>query len=276
MAPSTGAPGARTDRPAVDGAALQRRQIYVGLVYVYTLFMALPIYLAIEKIDPRLIEAASDLGATPRWVFLRIILPLSWPGVLSGCIMVFLLAMSSFVTPQLLGGPSGVMVSGMVAAQFQANNNWALGATFGLGAVGDDISHIAGGRPLDWRATDIHCGAELTDGTSAPRHFANVDDSPVGLRYAALRVSLWADRHDRVPVVQPVHDHRISIPGLHRRLVREGSAHAAIPQCAAQQHRRRSRGGLDRDRPGAGTDARLPPRFSSQDRSSSTWSCCRS
>ena len=53
--------------------------------------MALPIYLAIEKIDPRLIEAASDLGATPRWVFLRIILPLSWPGVLSGCIVVFLL-----------------------------------------------------------------------------------------------------------------------------------------------------------------------------------------
>ena len=116
------------DQP-LTGLLYNEGAIYVGLVYVYTLFMALPIYLAIEKIDPRLIEAASDLGATPRWVFLRIILPLSWPGVLSGCIMVFLLAMSSFVTPQLLGGPSGVMVSGMVAAQFQANNNWALGAT---------------------------------------------------------------------------------------------------------------------------------------------------
>jgi len=119
------------DQP-LTGLLYNEGAIYVGLVYVYTLFMALPIYLAIEKIDPRLIEAASDLGATPRWVFLRIILPLSWPGVLSGCIMVFLLAMSSFVTPQLLGGPSGVMVSGMVAAQFQANNNWALGATLAL------------------------------------------------------------------------------------------------------------------------------------------------
>ena len=119
------------DQP-LTGLLYNEGAIYVGLVYVYTLFMALPIYLAIEKIDPRLIEAASDLGATPRWVFLRIILPLSWPGVLSGCIMVFLLAMSSFVTPQLLGGPSGVMVSGMVAAQFQANNNWALGSTLAL------------------------------------------------------------------------------------------------------------------------------------------------
>jgi spermidine/putrescine transport system permease protein len=119
------------DQP-LTGLLYNEGAIYVGLVYVYTLFMALPIYLAIEKIDPRLIEVASDLGATPRWVFLRIILPLSWPGVLSGCIMVFLLAMSSFVTPQLLGGPSGVMVSGMVAAQFQANNNWALGATLAL------------------------------------------------------------------------------------------------------------------------------------------------
>jgi len=119
------------DQP-LTGLLYNEGSIYVGLVYVYTLFMALPIYLAIDKIDPRLIEAASDLGATPRWVFLRIILPLSWPGVLSGCIMVFLLAMSSFVTPQLLGGPSGVMVSGMVAAQFQANNNWALGATLAL------------------------------------------------------------------------------------------------------------------------------------------------
>ena len=119
------------DQP-LTGLLYNEGAIYVGLVYVYTLFMALPIYLAIEKIDPRLIEAASDLGATPRWIFLRIILPLSWPGVLSGCIMVFLLAMSSFVTPQLLGGPSGIMVSGMVAAQFQANNNWALGATLAL------------------------------------------------------------------------------------------------------------------------------------------------
>ena len=106
--------------------------VYLGLVYVYTLFMTLPIYLSIEKIDPRLIEAAADLGARPRWIFLRIILPLSWPGVLSGCIMVFLLSMSAYVTPQLLGGPSGIMFSNMIAAQFLANNNWALGAALSV------------------------------------------------------------------------------------------------------------------------------------------------
>lgn len=106
--------------------------VYLGLVYVYTLFMTLPIFLSIEKIDPRLIEAASDLGAPPLWVFLRIILPLSWPGVLSGSIMVFLLSMSAYVTPQLLGGPSGIMFSNMIAAQFLSNNNWAQGAALSV------------------------------------------------------------------------------------------------------------------------------------------------
>lgn len=115
-----------------SGLLYNEGAIYVGLVYVYALFMALPIYLSIEKIDPRLIEAASDLGARPLWIFLRIVLPLSWPGVLSGCIMVFLLAMSSYVTPQLLGGPSGIMVSGLISAQFQANSNWSLGAALSI------------------------------------------------------------------------------------------------------------------------------------------------
>lgn len=106
--------------------------IYLGLVYVYTLFMTLPIYLSIEKIDPRLVEAAADLGARPRSVFLTVILPLSWPGVLSGCLMVFLLAASAYVTPQLLGGASGIMFSNMIAAQFLSNNNWALGAALSI------------------------------------------------------------------------------------------------------------------------------------------------
>jgi spermidine/putrescine transport system permease protein len=106
--------------------------IYLGLVYVYTLFMTLPIYLSIEKIDPALIEAATDLGATPRWVLLRIILPLSGPGILAGSLMVFLLAVSAYVTPQLLGGASGIMFSNMIAAQFLSNNNWAMGAALSV------------------------------------------------------------------------------------------------------------------------------------------------
>ncbi len=119
------------DRP-IEWLLYNEGSVYLGLVYVYTLFMTLPIYLSIERIDPRLIEAAADLGARPVWIFLRIIVPLSWPGVLSGSIMVFLLSMSAYVTPQLLGGPSGIMFSNMIAAQFLSNNNWALGAALSV------------------------------------------------------------------------------------------------------------------------------------------------
>ncbi len=110
--------------------------VYLGLVYVYTLFMTLPIYLSLEKIDLGLIEAAVDLGARPFSIFWRIILPLSWPGVLSGCIMVFMLAVSAFVTPKLLGGPSGIMFGTVIADQFLANNNWAFGATLSVILIG--------------------------------------------------------------------------------------------------------------------------------------------
>ena len=94
--------------------------------------MTLPIYLSLEKIDHKLIEAAIDLGARPYNIFIRVLLPLSRPGILAGCIMVFLLAVSAFVTPQLLGGPSGIMYGNMVASQFLSNNNWAFGATLSV------------------------------------------------------------------------------------------------------------------------------------------------
>lgn len=106
--------------------------VYLGLVYVYTLFMTLPIYLALGRIDPKLLEAAADLGARPWQTFRHVVLPLSWPGVLSGCIMVFLLAVSAYVTPRLLGGTSGIMLGNMIASQFLSNNNWALGAALSV------------------------------------------------------------------------------------------------------------------------------------------------
>jgi spermidine/putrescine transport system permease protein len=102
--------------------------IYLGLVYVYLLFMVLPIFLAIDRIEPALYEAARDLGAS-RWkTFTRITLPLSKPGVLSGSIMVFLLTFGAFVTPALLGGTSGIMYSNVIATQFFADNNWSFGS----------------------------------------------------------------------------------------------------------------------------------------------------
>jgi len=108
----------------------------VGLVYVYTLFMTLPIYLSLDRMDPRLIEAASDLGAGPLRSFLRVTLPLSKPGVISGCVMVFLLTCGAYVTPQLLGGTSGLMFGNLIAAQFTHTNNWALGAALSVVLIG--------------------------------------------------------------------------------------------------------------------------------------------
>lgn len=109
---------------------------HIGLVYVYTLFMTLPIYLSLDRMDPRLAEAASDLGAGPVRSFLRVTLPLSMPGVLSGCIMVFLLACGAYVTPQLLGGTTGLMFGNLIAAQFTHTNNWALGAALSVVLIG--------------------------------------------------------------------------------------------------------------------------------------------
>lgn len=107
----------------------------IGLVYVYTLFMTLPIYLALDRIDRKLIEAASDLGAGPMRVFTRVILPLSKPGVVSGCIMVFLMSCGAYVTPQLLGGTGGVMIGNIIAAQYTSTNNWALGAALSVSVI---------------------------------------------------------------------------------------------------------------------------------------------
>jgi len=106
--------------------------VYVGLVYVYSLYMILPIYLSLDRLDPRLLEAGADLGASPHQTFRRIVLPLSMPGVVSGSVMVFLLACGAYVTPQLLGGPSGIMFGNIIASQFLNNNNWAFGAALAL------------------------------------------------------------------------------------------------------------------------------------------------
>jgi spermidine/putrescine transport system permease protein len=123
------------DQP-LDWLLYNEGSVLLGLVYVYTLFMTLPIYLSLDKIDPRLVEAAADLGAKPLRIFWEVLWPLSRPGVISGCIMVFLLGMSAFVTPQLLGGPRGIMFGNVIASQFLANNDWAFGAALSVTMIG--------------------------------------------------------------------------------------------------------------------------------------------
>jgi spermidine/putrescine transport system permease protein len=116
----------------IDWFLYNEGSVYLGLIYVYTLFMTLPIYLSLDKLDRSYIEAASDLGATPFQVFRRVILPLSSPGIWSGCLMVFLLSCGAFVTPQLLGGASSIMFGNVIASQFLYANNWPLGAALSL------------------------------------------------------------------------------------------------------------------------------------------------
>jgi spermidine/putrescine transport system permease protein len=122
------------DRP-LDWLLYNEAATHVGLIYVYSLFMILPIYLSLDRLDPSLMEAASDLGAGPVRRFVRVVLPLTLPGITSGCVMVFLLTCGAYVTPQLLGGTSGLMAGNIIAAQYTSTNNWALGAALSVSLI---------------------------------------------------------------------------------------------------------------------------------------------
>ncbi|HKU17189.1 MAG TPA: ABC transporter permease [Steroidobacteraceae bacterium] len=116
----------------IDWLLYNEGAVYVGLVNGYLLFMVLPIYLSLDAIDRSLREAAADLDAGPFETFRYVLLPLSLPGVASGCIMVFLLSFGAYVTPAMLGGPSGIMLSNLIAQQFTADNNWPFGAALSI------------------------------------------------------------------------------------------------------------------------------------------------
>lgn len=109
--------------------------VHVGLVYVYFPFAAIPIYLALDRIDGSLLEASADLGATPLQTFWRVTFPLTLSGTLGGGVMVFILAVGAYVTPKLLGGPSGIMFGEIIADQFGGTFNWSFGATLALTLV---------------------------------------------------------------------------------------------------------------------------------------------
>ncbi|MEI7764138.1 MAG: ABC transporter permease [Comamonadaceae bacterium] len=104
----------------------------IGLTYSFLPFMILPTYVALERIDKRLIEAAFDLGAD-RWrVLSRVVLPLAMPGILAGAILVFVPCLGAYVSPELLGGGKSLMIGNLVQAQFGASRNWPFGAALAL------------------------------------------------------------------------------------------------------------------------------------------------
>ena len=106
--------------------------VILGMVYNYLPYMILPLYSTIVKINPRLIEAAEDLGCTPPQVFSKVILPLSIPGILSGITMVFVPAVSTFYISQKLGGTDTVLIGDVIERQFKQGNNPNLGAALSL------------------------------------------------------------------------------------------------------------------------------------------------
>ena len=99
-----------------------------GLVYGYLVFMILPIYASLERMDPSLIEAGKDLFGTPLQTFLHVTLPQTKQGILAGCVLVFLPAVGDFVSAQLLGGPDTYMVGNLIQEQFFTANNWPFGS----------------------------------------------------------------------------------------------------------------------------------------------------
>ena len=106
--------------------------VILGMVYNYLPYMILPLYSTIVKINPRLIEAAEDLGCNAVQVFSRVVLPLSVPGILSGITMVFVPAVSTFYISQKLGGTDTVLIGDVIERQFKQGNNPNLGAALSL------------------------------------------------------------------------------------------------------------------------------------------------
>ncbi|MCQ4632646.1 ABC transporter permease [Shinella sp. CPCC 100929] len=105
-----------------DGATL------LGLVYNFLPFMILPVYAALERLDPRLIEAAHDLYASRVSVFRRIIVPLAAPGMMAGSLMVFAPALGYFLVPDLLGGGKSLMIGNLIQMAFTSSRDWPFGS----------------------------------------------------------------------------------------------------------------------------------------------------
>src|SRR6202047_1302875 len=102
--------------------------VILMLTHIYTPFVFLPIYAALEHIPRPLVEASQDLGADRRATFLRVILPLSIPGLLAGATFAFVLSLGDFLAPLLVGGPSATMIANIVQSLFGAAYDWPLGA----------------------------------------------------------------------------------------------------------------------------------------------------
>lgn len=106
--------------------------VIIGLVYLLLPFMILPLYSALEKLDMRLLEAAKDLGANAVQRFTRIIIPLTMPGIIAGCLLVLLPAMGMFYVADLLGGAKVLLVGNVIKSEFLISRNWPFGSAISI------------------------------------------------------------------------------------------------------------------------------------------------
>ena len=112
-----------------------RGAVVVGLLYAYLPLVILPVYAAIERVDPELQEAARNLGASRARTFLDVTLPLTLPGTMIGAIFVFVPSMGNFIVPELLGGGKTIMVGNLIRDQFLEARNWPFGAVLALSVI---------------------------------------------------------------------------------------------------------------------------------------------
>lgn len=108
------------------------KAVAIGMIYNFLPFMVLPIYTVLLKIDKRLIEAAKDLGCNSFMVFLKVIFPLSLPGIYTGITMVFIPAISTFVIPNLLGGNNFYLIGNLIEKQFTFTGDWGFGSAISI------------------------------------------------------------------------------------------------------------------------------------------------
>jgi spermidine/putrescine transport system permease protein len=106
--------------------------VILGLVYGYLPFMILPLYASLEKLDPVLLDAAGDLGATPWTALWRVVVPLTKQGTIAGCLLVFIPCLGAYLTPDLMGGGKTVMVGTLVQDQFTSARDWPFGSAISL------------------------------------------------------------------------------------------------------------------------------------------------
>ena len=122
--------------------------ILVGLVYTSMLFMVIPLISALESLDDSLIEAAYDLGGNGWSILRQIIIPHAAPGIVAGCIVVFMLTLGNYLTPTLLGGKNSQWFTEQIYTQFITRFNWEQGAAFGFLLLGLSTAIVWAGLKL--------------------------------------------------------------------------------------------------------------------------------